>query len=79
MSNESITISEISRQYNVSIGYLNQLIKKGVLTGRKVGGGQGIWLIDAASLDAWLVKTGRKQSDQGGALPGQPEQAEARA
>jgi excisionase family DNA binding protein len=64
MSDESITISEISRQYNVSIGYINQLIKRGVLTGRKVGGGQGIWLIDPESLNAWLVETGRKKPGQ---------------
>lgn len=77
MSDESKTISEISQQYKVSIGYINQLIKKGVLTGRKIGGGQGIWLIEPESLNAWLIKTGRKKAPEGKQSAEAPVQAEA--
>jgi excisionase family DNA binding protein len=60
MVNQLISIREASKEADVSIGYINQLIKAGVLSAQKVG---QQWVIDRASFEAWQQK--RKKQGEG--------------
>lgn len=53
MSEESeLTAKEASEQYNLSVGYLIRLAKKGKIKGRQIGG--FMWLLDRASIEAYV-------------------------
>ena len=58
---ELLTIRQASSEAEVSIGYVNQLIKNGTLAGQKLG---NQWVIDRPSFNAWLEKRRQKQEQK---------------
>ena len=60
---DKITVRQASREADVTSQRIIVLIKEGVLQAEKLG---FQYVIDRASFDAWLIKTGRKQAQEGG-------------
>ena len=48
-----MTVRDAERYSGISVGHLGLLLREGKIAGRKVGG--GIWIVDKASLDAYLA------------------------
>lgn len=53
---EWLTVKQASDQYKLSVSYLNRLLNKGRLKGRKETNPNGTyWMIEKRSLDAYMA------------------------